>query len=172
MPVVLAGTVHDLNRRGDGSLSFVWHSPLPMPIDPAWDRRSIELEQVADRLNQYRLTIKGLDAPRYRLLARLVDEPAEADTEVAVVLRGRLEEGLDLASLERFPTVSLARPLRSRVLRRRQTVDANWRRQIARQPSQPINPDSPEFRGDDPEQAEIRRLSQPRNVRIHLVPDD
>jgi len=170
MPVVLAGAVHDLNRRGDGSLSIVWHSPLPMPIDPAWDRRSIELEQVADRLNQYRLTIKGLDAPRYRLLARLVDEPAATDIEVAVVPRGRLEEGLDLTSLERFPTVSLARALRARVLRHRQTVDAGWRRQIASQPSQPIKPDSPEFRGDDPELAEIRRLSQPRNVRIHLAP--
>jgi hypothetical protein len=172
MPVVLAGAVHDLNRRGDGSLSFVWHSRLPMPIDPASDRRSIDLGQVAERLNRYRLTIKVLDALRYRLLASLVDEPAEADIEVAVVLRGRLEEGLDLISLERFPTVSLARALRARVLHRRQTVDAGWRRQIARQPSQPINPDSPEFRGDDPELAEIRRLSQPRNVCIRLEPAD
>jgi hypothetical protein len=91
---------------------------------------------------------------------------------VAVINRERLEDGLDLTSLERFPTVSLARALRSRVLHRRQTVDSGWRRQFARQPSQPINADSPEFRGDAPELAEIRRLSQPRDVRVRVAPAD
>ena len=171
-PAALVGEVRELNRRDDGSLSFVWRSPLPMPIDPTWDRRSIDLEQVADRLNRYRLSIKGLVAPRYRLIARIVDDPAASDTEVPAIMRGQLEEGLDLTSLERFPTVSQGRALRSRVLERREAIDANWRRQIAGQPSRPINPDSPEFRGDDPELAEIRRLSQPRDVRIQLAPDN
>jgi hypothetical protein len=36
----------------------------------------------------------------------------------------------------------------------------------SKQPSQAINPDSPPFRGDDPELAEIHRLSQAHEVRI------
>jgi lysophospholipase L1-like esterase len=168
-PRVVAGAIRDLVRHGDGSLSFVWHSRLPMPIDPAWDRRSIELERVAERLNVDRLVVTGLPAARYRLLARLGDEPAEI--EAGAFPRDQLERGIDLAGLDRFPTVAVARAVRARVLKRRQAIDAAWRRSIAREPSHPPDPASPEFRGDDPELAEIRRLCQPRDVFVRLVAD-
>ena len=167
VPRSVSGAVRDLARDGDGSLSFVWHSSLPMPIDPAWDRRSIELEKVAERLNVDRLEVKGLPAKRYRVFARLGDERAEI--EVGAFPREQFEVGLDLAGLDRFPTVTLARAVRACVLKRRQAVDAAWRRSIARGPSQSANPTSPEFRGEDAEMAEIRRLCRPRDVFVRLV---
>jgi lysophospholipase L1-like esterase len=167
-PRVLAGAVERLACQGDGRLSFSWHTPLPLPIDPAWDGRSLELEQFTRGLNQYRMTIEGLPAARYRLLARVDGEPAEI--EVTRLTRQQLEQGLDLTSLERFPTVSLARAVRTRVLNRRQTIDARWRSRIEHEASYRPEPSSAEFRGDDPAMVEIRGMCRQRDIHVQLVP--
>ena len=167
VPRVLAGTIRDPILHGDGNLTFIRHSPLPMPIDREWDRRSIDLEKVAERLNADRLKVTGLSASRYHLFARLNGEPKEI--EVGVFDRDQLERGLNLADLDRYPTVTLANIVRERVLRRRHSVDSAWRRSIARQPYQPSNHDSTEFRDDDKDSAEIRQLSRSRDVFLRLI---
>ncbi len=163
-PRLLAGGVRDVAGGDDGRLTFVWRSPLPSPADPGWDGRSLELEQFAERFNNYRATIMRLSAARYRMLARLDGE--SADIEVAQIVPAQTEAGLDLAGLEHFPNVVLAQDVRSRVIKRRQTIDAEWRRRIDRDASYQPDTTSPEFRGGDSELAEIRRLCRPSDIHI------
>jgi hypothetical protein len=58
------------------------------------------------------------------------------------------------------------------MLKRRQFVDAGWRGRIDRDALYQSDSVSPEYRGDDPELAEIRRLCRPRDIHIQLVPTD
>jgi lysophospholipase L1-like esterase len=132
-PRATNGDVSDLELGADGRLSFVWRSPLPLAVDPQWDPKSLMMEQFTERFNQYRLTIAGLPAPQYRMLARIRGEPADID--LGPFSRAKLEQGLDLTSLERFPTVALARAARGRVVKHRQRVDADWRRRVDRDAS-------------------------------------
>jgi hypothetical protein len=122
------------------------------------------------RFNRYRLTIEGLPAARYRMLARVEGEPSEV--EVGRIMAAQLERGLDLTSLEHFPTLVTARAVRARVVKRREAVDGEWRRRIDRDASYEPEAASPGYRVDDPEMAEIRRLCRPRDIHVQLVPGE
>jgi lysophospholipase L1-like esterase len=167
-PQVSAGAIRALSLGNDHHVSFIWRSPLPFPFDPGCDRHSLEIEQVASRLNRYRMTITGLPNERYRLLASIDRECPEV--EVANVTRAQLEAGLDLTGLERFPTVVVAQAVRSRLVKYRQAVNDEWRHRLDRDPTYRPDQASAEYRGDGAELAEIRRLCRPRDVRIELVP--
>jgi lysophospholipase L1-like esterase len=167
-PRAIRGSIRDLERTDEGGIRFTWRSGLPMAIDDAWDARSLELEQLSDRLNRYRLTIKGLEASKYRVLARLEDGGAEA--EAGVVSGRELADGLDLTRLKGFPTVALARRVRMRVLERRRAIDAEWRRQIGSEPERSVDRESAAFRCEDADLLEIRRICGLHDVHVRVVP--
>ncbi|MEO6809227.1 MAG: GDSL-type esterase/lipase family protein, partial [Isosphaeraceae bacterium] len=152
-----SGDVRDVAWK-DGDLVATWRTPLPMPIDPEWDARSIAQERVADRLNRYRLTVTGLPAPRYHLWARMVGDDAE--TDVAVLTREQLAEGIDLTSLATFPTVKASQDVLDRLKTHHQGVSARWRKHPA--PPDPTDAETPE---------EIRKLCQPGDVSLRLSAD-
>jgi lysophospholipase L1-like esterase len=158
-----AGAVRDVRRDGP-ALVATWNTPLPMPIDPSWDPRSIALEKVSDRLNRYRLTITGLDAPRHRLLARLEDRE---EVDVGDFSREQLAQGLDLTTLATFPTVTLGHEVLGLVQQRRQAVYDRWRRRVASSNSG----ESPAAMSEDQGPGrKIRSLCRPRDVHLRLVP--
>ncbi len=154
--------VHEIDHVGD-VLRFTWRSPLPAPLPPEADARSIELEQVGERLNRYRLTVTGLPAGRYRLMATRDGEKIE--TAVAEVDAADLAKGLDLTAFPRFPTVRTSQFVRERLQVRNQARYNRWRAAIAR--SEPTTTEVPE---DDAESIEIRRLCQPTDVTVRLIP--
>jgi lysophospholipase L1-like esterase len=158
------GEVRDVRRVGQ-AIEATWHTPLPMPIDPAWDRRSLDQERMSDRMNVYRLAVAGLDAPRYRLHARFADETAEVD--VGTYSAEQLARGLDVTRQPRFPTVAIGPDILALVKQHRRVVYDRWRKQIAAPRSSEAP--APMSEDDDPAR-KIRRLTQPRDVRIRLVP--
>jgi hypothetical protein len=60
------GRVTGLAADAEG-IRFAWLTHLPMPMDPAWDPTSVEVEKVADRFNRHRLVVRGAPAARYQL---------------------------------------------------------------------------------------------------------
>jgi lysophospholipase L1-like esterase len=157
--------VRDIRLAGD-DLVATWRTGLPMPVDPAWDQRSIELEQVSERLNRYRLTVTGLPAPRYTLRARLSD--AEEESVAGIFTREQLAAGLDLTKLATFPTVVLSNRVLELVLEHRSREDRRWREQLDRPTGGDFASLVPE--DDDPVLAKIRELCRPRDLCLRLSP--
>ncbi|MEW4571203.1 SGNH/GDSL hydrolase family protein [Tautonia sp. JC769] len=150
--------------RDDEGLSFSWHSPLPMPIDPRCDPESIRLATVADRLNRYRLTVTGLADGRYRLLAA---ESATGDPQpMAVVTASELADGIDLTGLTEFPTVVAAQEVLNALARHRSAQAQAWRKSI--QDDEPPSIPPPGEDGDI--MRSIRDLCRPRDLLIRLEP--
>ena len=146
--------------------------PLPMPIDPEWDRRSIEPGKGRGATERRSIGDHGPSGERYRLLARLSDEPAEI--EAGAFPREQLERGLDLPRAQGFWTSRRSRSHeRSEhgVLQgRRRTVDAVRRRSIAKRiVASSRSRLSGISRADDLELAEIRRLRQSSRCIVRLV---
>jgi lysophospholipase L1-like esterase len=162
-PRVRTGEIRDLSEA-DGTLSFVWKSPLPLPLDPAWNANSLRIERVSDRLNRYRLQVNGLEAPRYRLLASF-----DGDNPVPVgeCSGDQLAQGIDLNTLPDFPTVAAAREVLKRLAALRNAQGRAFR---ASMKGESIA-DAPPPPGEDQEElAPIRALCQPRDLRIRIEP--
>lgn len=162
----LAGDVREVAAEGETGLAMTWRSPLPLPVDPACDPESLMMERVDDRLNRYRLTVKGLKEPKYVLMASQEEEP---EVKVGELTRESLENGLDVASLARFPTVATARGVFERLLRRRQMTYDSWRKEVRARPGDDPSPTAPS-EAEIAELAAIRKRCQTRDVRIRLVP--
>ena len=47
----VAGAVDNLNCQ-NGTVNFTWTTLLPMPVDSRWDRESIEMVRMKDKLNR------------------------------------------------------------------------------------------------------------------------
>jgi hypothetical protein len=128
-----------------------------LPLDADWDAESIALEQVAERISRYRLSVANLPASRYRLS---VDGNAIADVESK-----ELESGLDLTQYAQWSTNQRSRQLLALVKERRRLAYGGWREQIG----QPLG-----TRGDEARMAaiaaELEDLRQPRKLRIELRP--
>lgn len=92
-----AGEVKDLQMQ-DGAIRFSWTSKVPMPTDASWEAKSLALERFSETLNRHRLTVAGLTGPRYTLFAD--------DVEVGQFSRQELAAGIDLTTLEKFPTTA------------------------------------------------------------------
>jgi lysophospholipase L1-like esterase len=150
--------------RHDGGLSFSWRSPLPMPIDPRCDPESIQLAEVADRLNRYRLTVTGLGEDRYQLLA--ADSGTGAPEPMVVVTASELAEGIDLTAIARFPTVVAAQEVLEAVASHRSAQAQAWRESI-KDGGPPSIP--PPGEADDVMRS-IRDRCRPRDLLIQLEP--
>jgi lysophospholipase L1-like esterase len=147
------------------SLAFAWRTPIPMPIDPDWNSRSVALDRVSERLNRYRLTITHLTQPHYRMFARFADD--QKDVDVGVFSEGQLSQGLDLTSVAKFPTVELSQQILSRLKKHRKSTYDRWRAAAtaSRTTDAPLDL-APE---DTKEYDALRALAKPREVVIRLV---
>lgn len=153
---VVDGAITDLHRAG-GGVEFAWTSPLPMPIDPGCDARSLAIERVAETINRHRLAVVGLPPGRYRLEAGEGETRADIGTFSDV----QLSAGLDLTALPTFPSTARAARVFEAVARRRQARDAAWRASLNG------GPPAPEA---DPELPAIRKLCRPMAMRIKVSP--
>jgi len=158
--------VRDVGAEGEGGLGFTWRSPLPLPVDPSCDPASLALERVNERLNRYRLTVGGLTAPKYALLARQGEEP---EVKVGEFSAEALAKGLDVAAQPRFPTVAASRAVFDRLLRLRQMTYDDWRRRVRSTPGDDPTPAAPDPTGDAGLDS-IRERCRPRDVRVRLIP--
>ncbi|WP_169976711.1 SGNH/GDSL hydrolase family protein [Tautonia rosea] len=151
-------------ERSEGIVAFHWKSPLPMPIDPRCDPESIRLEQVADLLNRYRLTVTGLEEGRYRLLA--AESGTGQPAPMTVVTAAELAEGIDLTTLPDFPTVLAAQEVLQALAFHRSAQARAWRESI----KDGGPPDIPPPGEDDDLMQPIRELCQPRELLIRIEP--
>jgi hypothetical protein len=164
----VSGDARDVTAAGEDGLAFTWRTILPLSVDPASDPASLALEEVNERLNRYRLVVRGLDGTKYTLLARCEGD-GEQNVTVGEFDRSALEAGLDVASLPRFPTVAAARAVFERLLRHRQMTYDDWRKRIREQPGTDSTPRDPSA-ADVAELSAIRTRCQPRDIHIRLLP--
>ncbi len=156
---VRLGEVREL-KRDAGSIEFAWRSTLPLPVDPQWDRKSIELERISERLNRYRLVVAGLAPGRYQLTAD--------GKKVGEASHDELAAGLDLNRYPEFPTVAQARDVLKRLAARNGAIYSAWRKAIAAgADGQPSEAEATAFAAQT---AELRKACQPRDVRVRIVP--
>ncbi len=150
-----AGKVDDLAVQ-TGVVGFSWTSKLPMPISSKWDPESLELERVSERLNQYRLTVTGLDEGDYGIWAAFDDEEM---VEVASLTAKQLAKGVDLTQIEAFPTVKMSREILERLETRNRQIYQAWRKAIAGGETRPL-----EAKPDE----ELKGMCQPRVVKVEI----
>lgn len=160
---VRAGSIRRFERR-DGGVAFDWESRVPMPFDPAWDRRLAPLENLEERFNRYTLRVTGLTARRYALW--------EGDRELGAVSRMQLERGVNLL---RFPELSAnrrAQRLLTLVRQRERLLGPAWLTDAGH-----TRPDTPKGkplaeaqREAEPLTREIRELAQPVVLKLRLTP--
>jgi lysophospholipase L1-like esterase len=161
---VEAGEVGDLERE-DGGLAFSWITPLPAPIPPECDDRSIRIARVADLLNRHRLTVEGLPEGRYRVLA---GQEGVEPTLIVVTDAERLADGLDLTGFAQFPTVALSQEVLKRLRERNRAAYATWRERIAMGEAKPVEPTDAYRR----ETEAIRDLCRPKVIEVRIEPGD
>jgi lysophospholipase L1-like esterase len=157
------GQVADL-AISDGVLRFTWTSRVPMPHDPSWDPKLVERERIASNFNRYRLTVTGLEAPRYELF--------EGDTRLGVATREQLAQGLDLLTLPKLSTNQHAAALWPLIEKRERLMSAAWLTDVGhKRPDTPQGLPLDEARKQaEPLSAEIERLAQPVALALRLVP--
>jgi len=157
------GSVADVAESPLRELSFTWTTPLPLPMDPRWDKESIALEKTSERLSRFTLTVLGLAAARYRLEAD--------DTVVGEVKAEDLAKGLDLTTLPKLPANAAAQHVLGLIQRRRQTIYKAWRRGIAtgREGEGVAAIEKAEKETADL-LAKAREMCKPKPMRLKLVP--
>ena len=158
----LAGDVRGLKKDG-ARLAFTWTTPLPMPVDPGWDRESLRVERTFDRLSRYTLTVTGLDAGRYELHA--------GGQMAGTVTAADLAAGLDLNAVADWqPTVG-AREVLELVQKRRRTIYRAWRAGLK---TGKDGAGQEAIRKAEAETADLlkqaRTIAKPRPVDVRLVP--
>jgi hypothetical protein len=159
---VLAGDVKGLKKE-NGGIAFTWATPLPMPVDPAWDAKSLAVERTFDRLSRYTLTVTGLAAGRWRL---------ETDGKpVAEVTAVDLASGLDLNAVPEWPRTADAREVLKQIQQRRRVIYKAWRQGL-RTGKEGAGQDA--VRKAEADTADLlksaRTLARPRPVDVRLVP--
>jgi len=148
------GTV--IRKSGEG-ISFDWITPLPMPIDPAWDQDMLEIARTRQILNRYRMRITGLTAEKYMLMAD--------KKKIATVTKEQLENGIDLLDYPEFPTVSEATKVLDLVKERHNILYRAWRATI----NDDGRPDPEAKKKADRLKEEIREHCKPRAVTIKIL---
>ena len=157
------GQVTGLAREGDG-LRFEWVSRLPMPEDPAWDPRVVQHTRLEERLNQYRLAIKGLAPGRYALY--------EGTTHVGEISSPELERGIDLLRYPALSTNRNAAELLKLVRQRERLLSPAWLTSVGHtRPNTPAGlPLDEAQRQAAPLEPKLRELAQPVKLQLRVVP--
>ncbi len=159
---VLAGDVADLKKDAAG-LAFTWTTPLPMPVDPRWDKESLAVERTFDRLSRYRLTVTGLEAGRYELHA--------SGQMAGHVTAAHLAAGLDLNRVPAWQPTAGAREVLELVQKRRRTIYRAWRQGLK---TGKDGAGQEAIRKAQADTADLlkraRAIARPRPVDVRLVP--
>jgi len=169
---VRAGDVAGL-KADAGGLAFTWTTPLPMPVDPGWDARSLEVERTFDRLSRYTLKVTGLADGRYDLYAAdgSAGGPADGAAPAATVTAADLAAGIDLNAIEKWPTVGDARKVLELIQKRRRTIYGAWRKGLATGQDGAGQEAVAKAEADSAGLLdEARRLAQPRAIEVRIVP--
>jgi hypothetical protein len=128
-----------------------------MAFDSRWDEESMTLEGMARKLNRHTLTIKGLPAGDYRLVA---------GGEVVAFLGGHeLAAGVDLLQLKKFPTNQRA-ALVLQFLDERRKLEQKLKRHP---PSDPGEVDSERQRARDIDDR-VAQLARPAPIALQIEP--
>jgi len=159
---VHAGDVANLRHDG-GGFAFTWTTPLPMPLNPDWDARTLQIAQTFDRLSRYTLRVTGLDEGRWRI---------EADgTPVAEVTADALAKGIDLNTMEKWPTVGAAHKVLQLIQKRQRSIYRAWRAGLK---TGKAGAGQEAIRKTEAHTAglldEARRLARPTAIDVRIVP--
>jgi lysophospholipase L1-like esterase len=159
------GQVRELSAEQD-CLRFTWRTRLPMPFDPRWDRRLAEQEQIGERLNGHRLTVTGAPHARYVLF--------EGDRRLGEVSAEQLTAGVDLLRYPELSTNRRSAELGKLVEQRQRLLGPAWLTDVGHQrPQTPVGlPLAEAQRKAVPLTADIRRLAEPVEITLRLVPAD
>ena len=155
---VLRGEITQFNTDGNG-ISFSWSSRLPMPMDKKWDRESLQLEKVTQRLNKFQLQVLAAKSKRYVLA---IDE-----IKLAEVTREELASGIDLT---RYPQLSANRrsmEVLKLVSRRQALIYNDWRKRIQAGEN---GQDSMKLAQARQLDTRLRELCQPLVMKVQLTP--
>lgn len=160
---VTQGQVASLIRDGEG-LRFEWVSRVPMPEDTAWDPRVVKHTRLEERLNQYRLTIKGLPQGRYALY--------DGTTHVGEISSPELGRGIDLLRYPALSTNRRAAELLKLVQQRERLLSPAWLTAVGHtRPNTPAGlPLDEAQRRSAPLEQKLLELSQPVRLQLRLVP--
>ncbi|GAB6166990.1 hypothetical protein JCM19992_29900 [Thermostilla marina] len=102
------------------TVAFTWTTPLPMPKDPRWDAESLAVERFAERFNRQTLTVRGLPAGTYTLVAD--------DTPCGTFDAAQLAAGINVSEIEAFPTTKKAADVLGLLQQKHARVYQAWRK--------------------------------------------
>jgi lysophospholipase L1-like esterase len=148
----------------EGTLTFDWTSRLPMPNDPQWAPRLVELSRINERLNRHRLTVKGLPKRNYVLY--------EGATRLGEVTHSELEFGVDLLRFPQLTTNRNAAELLQAVQKRERLLSPAWVTSVGHtRPNTQVGlPLAEAERQAAPLEERIRTLSRPVRLSLRLSP--
>ncbi len=111
------GTIRDVTIA-DGALKFSWETRVPMPMDSQWDKKSLRLDQAAERFNRHTLTVAGAPAAEYEIF--------EGATSIGTISREELADGVDLLRLRKLSTNKRAAELLAVISKRQRILRDAW----------------------------------------------
>jgi lysophospholipase L1-like esterase len=159
---VIHGQVTALAVEGQG-IRFTCRTHHPMPADPTWDRRFLNLNQLKDRLNRHRLIVRGAGPGRYELF--------EGDHCLGEVSGAQLQAGLDLTAIPDLSTNRESPELGKLARERQQILGLAWLTDVGHK-----RPDTPKGLPLAEAQhrtaaleARMRKLAQPVALHLRLV---
>jgi lysophospholipase L1-like esterase len=157
------GRVEGLSSEG-GVLRFRWLTRLPMPSDSAWDARLANQQRITERVNRHRLVVTGAAQERYELF--------EGEQRLGEVRREQLAAGVDLLAYKELSTNRRAAELAKRIEQRQELLGRAWLSDVGhKRPDTPKGLPLEEARQRAATlEAEIRKLAQPVQINLRLVP--
>jgi lysophospholipase L1-like esterase len=161
----LEGQVSDVARdQGSGRFTFTWLTRIPIPSDPAWDKRLVEQGLGSSGFNQHTLKVVGLSARKYVL--------QESDTRLGEVSADSLARGIDLLVYPDLSTNRRAQALWTLVAERERLFSPVWLERVGhKRPGTPKGLPFDEARKQAAALDEkIRALVQPVALRLRLIP--
>jgi lysophospholipase L1-like esterase len=157
------GQVDELSAE-NGILRFRWRTRLPMPSDPGWDTRLAAQQGISERINRHRLVVTETAQERYELF--------EGDRRLGEVSRRQLADGVDLLAYKELSTNRRAAELAKRIEQRQELLGKAWLSDVGhKRPDTPKGLPLEEARQQAAAlEAEIRKLAQPVQISLRLVP--
>jgi lysophospholipase L1-like esterase len=149
------------------SVSFSFELPLPMPIDPAWNPKTREVEKFDERVNRYSLKITG-PAGFLAIREGLPKGPGKRTPITADVLA----KGIDLADLLKLSTDKTTTDVLKRIQEKNRILGLAWLTHVGHK-----RPDTPKGMALDEAKKktqtideEVRKLCKPTEVSLTVGP--
>lgn len=156
------GQVKDVTVA-ENEIRFTWTSKLPLPLDPRWHSRFIELEKWKEHLNRHELILSRGAHARYVLF--------EGDKKLGEVARDEIKIGLDMTRFLDLSTNRRSRELWKLVEARQKLLGLAWLSDVGhKRPDTPMGLPLEEAKKQAALlETQIRELAQPVALRLKLV---